>query len=204
MEGQERNIKVKIKSFDKPSENVLEIDQNCDDIDLQNHTYRTVKYGCCGALNHYEVFDYTNKKIIEGDGRIITGSIPNSRLIIYAGFVQESKDATVLGTLYYSTTQSDRVSIKIKGKPSKISACGEIMPEISFVTNDKRNTFDSTQHEYTLWSFDQVEKQELITNLTIRFKVECMDGQNFKTINIPIIDGKPFGKSDQKQEVVLE
>jgi hypothetical protein len=204
LEGQKRNIKVKIRSFDKPAENVVEIDQDCDDIELQNHTYRTVKYGCCGALNHYEIFDYSNQKIIEGDGSIVTGSLPNSRLILYAGFIQETKDSTTFGTLYYSTTGSGRFSIRIKGNPSSIAACPEIAPEISFVTNNKRDTFDNALNEYTLWSFDQVEKQELITNLSIRFKLECSEGIRFRALNIPIINGKPFGTSDKTREVTLE
>ena len=204
VDGQERNIKVKIKSFDNPEENIIEIDTDCDDIDLHNHTYRTVKYGCCGTLDHHEVFDYANKKIIEGDGKIATGFIPNSRLIIYAGFVPEEKDSTIFGTLYYSTTDSERFAIKIKGEPSDIRSCDQIAPDISFMPSDKRNTFYHGQNDYTLWSFDTVEKQEMITNLSIKLKIGCIDRKKSKVLKVPITNGQPFGNSLQGQEVTLK
>jgi len=204
IDGQERNIKVNIKSFDNPAENIIEIDTDCDDIDLQNHTYRTAKYGCCGTLDHHEVFDYANKKIIEGDGKIATGFIPNSRLIIYAGFVREAKDSTIFGKLYYSTSDSERFTIKIKGEPADIRACGEILPDISFTPSDKRNTFDHGQNDYTLWSFDTAEKQEMITNLSIKLKIGCVNRKKSKVLKVPIINGKPFGNSLQGQETTLK
>jgi hypothetical protein len=203
MEGQDRNIKVKISAFDKPAENVVEIDRDCDDIDLLNNTYRTVKYGCCGALNHYEIFNYNNKPIIEGDGNIVTGNIPNSIMSIYSGFINESKDSTTFGTFYYSTNLSERFAIKIKGRAAVVTGCGEVMPEITFFATGRNNTFDSTRNEYTLWSFDKVENAAEISNLKIRLKMYCMGEQNMKAIEIPIMNGMPFGKNIHNQTLTV-
>ena len=119
--GKERNIRIKIKAFNNPSKTIIEINKNCDDIDLQTKLYKTIKYGCCGHVNHYEIFNYENKQIIEGDDKIVVGSIPDSDLKIYVGFTQETNDSTVLGTLYYTTYNTrknpDRFAIKIKSKP---------------------------------------------------------------------------------------
>jgi len=208
VEGQERNIRIKIKTFDNPSKTIIEINKNCDDIDLQNHLYKTVKYGCCGHENHYEIFDYENKQIIEGDYKIVAGSIPSSDLMIYVGFTQETKDSSILGTLYYSTYYSrknpDIFAIKIKSKLSNVRKCDIIWPNISLQTNKTIDKFDANENEYTLWSFDKIENEKLINNLTIKFNIECTGKQNFKFLYIPIINGKPFGKDDKIQEITLD
>lgn len=208
VEGQERNIRIKIKAFDNPSKTIIEINKNCDDIDLQNHLYKTIKYGCCGNVNHYEIFDYENKQIIEGNDKIIIGSIPNSDLEIYVGFTQETNDSTVLGTLYYTTYHSkknpERFAIKIKSKLSNVRKCDIIWPNISLQTNKAIDKFDANENEYTLWSFDKVENENLINNFAIKFSIECTEKQNFSFLHIPIINGKPFGKDDKIQEMTLD
>jgi hypothetical protein len=207
VEGQERNIRIKIKAFDNPSKTIIEINKNCDDIDLQTNLYKTIKYGCCGHVNHYEIFNYENRQIIEGDDEIVTGSIPNSDLKIYVGFTQETNDSTVLGTLYYTTYHSRKIpenfAIKIKSKPSNVRKCETYWPKISLQTNKAIDKFDANENEYTLWSFDKIDNENLINNLTIKFSIECTEKQNFKYLHIPIVSGKPFGKDDKIQEMVL-
>ena len=208
VEGQERNIRIKIKAFDNPSNTIIEINKNCDAIDLQNHFYKTVKYGCCGHVNHYEIYDYENRQIIEGDDKIVTGSIPNSDLEIYVGFTQETNDSTVLGTLYYTTyhpkKNPERFAIKIKSKPSNVRKCETYWPKISLQTNKAIDKFDGDENEYTLSSFDKIENENLINGLTIKFNIECTEKQNFKFLYIPIINGKPFRKNDRIQEMTLD
>lgn len=207
-EGQERNIRIKIKAFDEPSKTIIEINKNCDDIDLQTNLYKTVKYGCCGNVNHYAIFDYENNQIIEGDDKIVTGSVPNSDLKIYVGFTQGTNDSTVLGTLYYTTyhlrKNPDKFAIKIKSKPSNVRKCETYWPKISFQTNKAIDKFDSIENEYILWSFDKIENERLISNLTIKFSIECTEKQDFKFISIPIKNGKPFGREDKIQEMTLD
>lgn len=208
VEGQERNIRIKIKAFDNPSKTIIEINKNCDDIDLQTKRYKTIKYGCCGHVNHYEIFNYENKQIVEGDDKIVVGSIPDSDLEIYVGFTQETNDSTVLGTLYYTTyhpgKNPDRFAIKIKSKPSNVRKCETYWPKISLQTNKAIDKFDANENEYTLWSFDKIENEKLINNLTIKFSIECTEKQNFSFLYIPIMNGKPFGKENKNQEMTLD
>lgn len=208
VEGQERNIRIQIKAFENPSKTVVEINKNCDDIDLQTIFYKTVKYGCCGHENHYEIFDYDNNQIIEGDYKIVTGSIPNSDLEIYVGFAQQTNDSAILGTLYYTIYHSkklpERFAIKIKSKLSNVRKCDIIWPNISLQTNKAIDKFDAAENEYTLWSLDKIENENFINNLTIKFGIECTEKQNFKFLYIPIINGKPFGKDEKIQEMTLD
>ena len=204
LEGQLRTIKVIVKSFDNPTKTIIEINRDCDNIDLQNHTYKTVKYGCCGNLNHYEIFDYKNNQIIRGDGLIVTGFIPNSRLKIYVGFIKELKDSTILGTLYYSTTNDTRFAIKIKSNSTNFKKCEEFSPNIIFQTNNNSDKFDADENEYTLWSFDNVDNEYLIDKLTVKFRLNCFDKKNVASLDIPIINGKPFGKDNKNQVITIQ
>ena len=208
VEGQERNIKINIKAFDSPSKTIIEINKNCDDIDLQNHLYKTVKYGCCGHVNHYAIYDYENRQIIEGDDKIVTGSIPNSDLKINVGFTQETNDSTVLGTLYYTISHPrknpERFAIKIKSKPSNVRKCEIYSPNISLQTNKTIDIFDLRENEYILWSLDKIENENLINNLTIKFNIDCTEKQDFRFLYIPIINGKPFGKDGKIQTMTLD
>ena len=173
-----------MKAFNNPSKTEVEINKNCDDIELQTNLYKTIKYGCCGNVNHYEIFNYENKQIIEGDDKIVIGSIPNSDLKIYVGFTQDTNDSTVLGTLYYTTYLPKKVlesfAIKIKSKLSNVSKCETYWPKILLQTNKAIDKFDTNENEYTLMSFDKVENENLINNLTIKFRIECTEKAEFQ------------------------
>lgn len=203
-EGAERNIKIKIRSFDDPTKTIVEIDKDCDNIDLQNDTYTTVKYGCCTGTDHYAIFDYNNKQIVAGDHLIITGFIPNSRLRFYVGFTQHSNDSTILGILHYATTKGNRFAIKIRSSLTNVEKCDTYYPNISIQTPSKGDKFDKNENRYTFWSLDKVEDESLIHNLRIKFKLGCLDKKDSKTLVIPIIHGKPFGRDQRIQEMMLD
>jgi hypothetical protein len=54
--------------------------------------------------------------------------------------------------------------------------------------------------EYTLWDLREIPDINSINNLTVRLKF----WRNDTVIDIPIINGKPFGKDDKIQELSLE
>jgi arginine utilization protein RocB len=84
-----------------------------------------------------------------------------------------------------------------------VAGCGEVIPEITLIANSNADKFDGDRNEYTLWSFNQVEDASKISNLIIRFKMNCMEGQNIKALDIPITNGMPFGKNIHKSELTL-
>ena len=207
IEGQERNVKIDIRTFEHPFKTLIEINKDCDGIDLQNHTYTTVKYGCCTNPNYYEIFDYNNKQIIKGNGKILTGFIPNSRLLIYASYVEEINNPNYNGILYFATTNNTSFTIKIKYNSLNNSKSGLddiCIPNITFKTNNTSDKFDSVENEYTLWSLDGIKNENSINQLTIKFNIECGENHKPKELSIPIISGKPFGKSDKIQKLILE
>ncbi len=175
-------------------------------IELLHNTYKTTKYGCCGSEKFCEIYNYKNKQIIAGKGKIITGFIPNSSLTIYASFTQNLLDSTDFGTIHYSTTTEDKYDIKLKSNKKRNAAC-DINAEIAIQTNNKRDKFDANENSYTLWSLDKIENENDIENLTIQIQLQsidkCIGKMDSVPLKIPIIQGKPFGKDIKIQEMIL-
>lgn len=201
-DGRERNIEIKLSLFDKPSETVRTINHRCDNIVLDAHTYKTITYGCCGGEDEIEIYDYESKQIIEGDSKIILGNIPNSNINLYIAYKQAQNDSTTLGTLFFSYSASDRYSVKIKSKPLPEEYCSLFTPDMSIQTSDEKDKFSDVSNEYTFWSLNNIRSQNDVNNLTIRITYDCESDANSKPIDIPIINGKPFGKDLRNQEII--
>lgn len=201
-EGQERTIKVELHPFDNPLQTNLNIEKDCDELTLNVHTYKTIKYGCCGAENELAIYDYKNKLIIEGDDKILLGDIPNSKIKLFAAWKNENKDTTVLGTLYICYNSSDRYAINIKGTlPS--DRCSPFSPDVFIYTGNSDDKFRKENNEYTFWSLKKIDSKDKINNLTLNVSFDCDSIINLDTIVIPIISGKPFGKNDREQIISL-
>ena len=139
-EGQERNIKVEIYSFDEPDKSVMKIDTNCDELTLLTNTYKTTIYGCCASENIYEIFDYKQKSIIQADNQIILGEIPNSKIKFYVGFTKALNDTLSLGSLSYSYDSNEKYTIRILTKKKSENKFLPFSPDIEILgdNNDRK------------------------------------------------------------------
>lgn len=198
-EGQERMIKVGLNSFDNPQKTELTIQQDCDELTLAPRTYKTAKFGCCGAEDQLAIYDYNNKLIIEGDSKILLGEIPNSRLNFYVAFKNEYLDSTYLGTLYFCYSSSDRYTIKIESKPLPSDSCSPFSPDILIHSANVIDKFNKENNEYSFWSLNHIKSKDQINDLTLKVAYWCDSELNLDTLKIPIINGKPFGKDDRNQ-----
>ena len=200
-EGRKRNIGIELRDFEEPTKTVALINRDCDDITLDVNYYKTITYGCCGGEDHHEIYDYNNQLIIAGDNKILFGSIPNSGVTVFVGYKQEMADPTFLGTIYLSYNSTERYAIRIKSLPLPAEKCSPFSPEISFNSKNPRDTFNATSNESTLWSLDKINKIALVNNLTIKVVFNCETQLHLKPLNIPIINGMPFGKPSKNQEI---
>ncbi len=204
-EGRERNIKVEIYSFEKPSKPVLTIDKNCDQIDLSADTYQTTVYGCYQDEDSYEIFDYKQKSIIQADNQIISGNIPNSKIKFYVGFVKDNKDTLCLGTLNLSYVANDKYAVKIRTRKNAEDNYLPFSPDIKILSAGPKDKFSESNKEYTFWSLNNVSDKNSINNLIIRLtflRGGKTDGN--MVVDIPIEHGKPFGKGEATQEIYIE
>lgn len=201
-EGQERNIKVLLRPFEDPEKTALTIDRNCDQLDLYFHNYQTTKYGCCGAENELEIFDYNNQSIIQADNQIIIGYAPNSEIKLYIGSQQAFNDSLRISTLMISYNSTEKYIIRIKSDIELESHCSPFSPDIEIYEKGK-NILSETRNEYPLWSLNGIKNKALINDLVIRLKFNCDETVSNHTIDIPIIQGKPFGKENKEQDIYL-
>ena len=206
-EGQERNIKVELYSFDAPNRLVMKIDKNCDELTLFTSTYKTTIYGCCASENIYEIFNYKHKSIIQADNQIITGDIPNSKIKLYFGFTKDINDTLCLGSLNYSYNSDDKYTIRILTEKKLENTFLPFSPEIEILggNNDRKHSdLMSGIVRYTFWSLNKISNKNSINNLTIRLTFPYDSGTVNNVIDIPIVNGKLFGKDERIQEIYIE
>ena len=201
-EGQSRKIKVGLYPFDNPKDAEIIIEKECDNIELNAHNYKATKYGCCAEENELGLFDYNHNTIINADNEIILSSIPNSGINMYFGFKKEIKDSDNLGTFFISYNSSEKYAIKIKTNKQLKERWTGFSPTIKIETDNPNDRFSQSENEYTFWSLDKVSSKILINGLTIKLDFDF--GQSSKLIEIPIIEGKPFGKDIKAQEIIIE
>lgn len=200
-EAQERRIKVELRPFEHPEKTDLTILQDCDELTLDVRTYKTAKYGCCGAEDELAIYDYENKKIIAGDSKIILGEIPNSPITMYISYKPEYQDSSLLGRLYLAYNSLDSYTLTIKSKPLSKDDCSPFSPRITVKSIHAQDKFEEVTNEYTFWSLDNITTTDQIKDLTIKIVYWCDKKLHMDPISIPIIKGKPFGKDDRNQFV---
>jgi len=202
-EQQERTIRAELNSFSAPKKTILTLEQKCDELLLDATTYKTTKFGCCGAADHFEIYNYENKLVAEGDGKITIGEIPNSPIKIYAGYTQETKDSTFIGTLHYSYNSDDTYAIRIQSNKLPLDECNIYSPNIMFQSRNPRDKYDRDENQFTFWSLDKLEDTKKINQLSLKVDFECEPSLKVKALEIPIINGKPFGKDERVQLISL-
>ncbi len=200
-----RNIKVEIYSFEKPPKLMMTTDKNCDNIEFSSDTYKTTVYGCGEGEDSYEIFDYKQNSIIQADHKIISGSIPNSKIKFYVGFVKDNKDALCLGSLNFSYNNNEKYAVKIRTRKNVKDDYLPFSPDIEIISAEPKDKFSESNNEYTFWSLDYVNDKKLINNLIIR--LAFMRGSrpgDHTIVDIPIEHGKLFGKEETTQELYIE
>lgn len=202
-EGHERSTAVEIRALDQPEKTLYTIQHDCDEVVLETDYYKTIKRGCCGAEDKLALFTYNNKQIIAGDGRIVSGNIPNSKIRLLAGYKSNFEDSLFHGTIYFSYNNGEQYEIKISSPPLSGEHCNPFSPEISIVTNNEKDNKVSDDYGYDLWSFDGLTDINKINGVTLRFNFDCEEAYKPAPIEIPLINGKPFGKAEKKQTVAF-
>jgi len=203
-EGVERNIKVEIYSFEDNSKPVMEIDKNCDKLEIFVDTYKTTIYGCCGAENNYEFFDFKHKSIIQADNQIILGRIPNSKVRFYIGFKQDFADTLNLGSLNFSYNSNEKYAVKIRTRKNLENDFLPFSPDIEILSENEKDRFSKSDNEYTLWSLNKVSSKNSINNLVVKLTFPSENETTNNVISIPIVNGKLFGKDERIQEIYIE
>lgn len=199
VEGQDRTILFRICSLNKPNQVLLSGTHACDDIHFNWNNFQTIKYGCCGNPDHIQLYDYQDQLIIEGTDQPIVASIPN-HFDFYITYQDKNlQDSTLIGTIHLSYNSHDTYHIQLKSKrPVSEMDCPVLSTVyVSLRSGNKRDQYNSNENQYDLWSQETCTLPQQLNDLSIRIHFSC--DTTFPIIDIPIQQGKPFGKSERQQ-----
>ncbi|MVM35401.1 hypothetical protein GO755_35600 [Spirosoma sp. HMF4905] len=197
LEGQTRTIQFALSPLENPSKTILTAKHDCDELTFDWQHYQTVKHGCCGSLDQVNYYDYQNKLLIEGDSKIVAASIPNQFTFYFAFQSEQGKDTTTIGTLNLSYSSSEAYHIKIKALHPASEDCGPVVPIVTLRSTNAKDTYDEGSKQYDLWSQEHNKSPRELNGLTIRVNFDC--DSKLGIIDIPLVNGRPFGKEDKNQ-----
>lgn len=203
-EGQDRTIKVEVYGFGDLNSPLLEFEQKCDKLTMANQRFETITYGCCAAENLVEVFDFEKRSIIKADNMVYGAEVPNSDLYFFVGYKAGTSSSGVVGELILSYASNDKYVVAIKSSKNMEDDCPPFSPEIKIKSEDKSDTYNERTGEYTLWSLDKLKNKSGVNGLVIKLDFDCADSYGNDEIEIPLINGVPFGNDIRRQEVFLD
>ena len=217
-EGQQSLIAGEIYSSLHPQKPLSKFSYEADDVHFNSDDYLTVKYGCCASPNEVAVYDYAHKQIVSGDNNILIADINSERFHtnIYSGLKSFYEKKDTLGVLVISYSAQDKYTIYLLSK-KKSSFCNQYEFDYKLQTGNTETTVN-TQFDGLLTYLSVFPKNvnavNQINNLEYIIEYQCMaygehipDGSvadKKYTAKIPIVNGKPFGKSDSVQILHLE
>jgi len=198
-ESSDKTFTVEIRPLKAPKHAPFIIKQNCDNLSFESDYFKTVKYGCCGGDDQLAFYDLQNKLIIKGDREIVVANIPNSKIKFYVAYKDSYPDTAFLGTLFFSYGHLENYQVKIKPTAALPSKCEYRIPDIFIASTNPKDTA-RVNNEYQLWSFNELKNKDDINNMSLKVVFECTTEDKLDTVEIPIINGKPFGKDEKIQE----
>jgi hypothetical protein len=217
-EGQYSSIKVEI--FNIPDSKLIStIETLSDDISFFTNFYKTVKYGCCGSENYYELASlWKNETFLRFNSKYYYIEIPNARVSFYIGFLSAARDEKnlILGELYLAHSilksvpgestflQEFKTINKLIFKTKDKDLYGKIVPfcpDITLIKNtDKDELFNyPDRQELRLWSYNFCKDPKGIDFKAL--KLEFSNGKIY-SVEVPIENGYLFGEIDNFEKTV--
>jgi len=217
-ERQESSITVEIFNI-HDSKKISTIKTTADDISIYEDYYRTVKYGCCGSGNYYELSSLWNNKIfLKYKSEYYFIVIPNAHIQFYFGYSTDSFDdkSLTIGELNfaYSLPKSvpgknnisseykmvNKVIFKAKKREifEKVTSVSPVMTLVK--NNEKDQLIEYPDHqELTLWSYDNCKRLKGINILGL--KLQFLNDKIIP-IDIPIKNGFLFGDANNFYKII--
>lgn len=198
IEGQNRTVEVSLSPLNQLRLVKYKMKQACDELDLYTQYYKTIKYGCCSQSNEVALYDYSNNLIIEGSERIFRGNIPNNTLNDFYFSYKTPTDTLTLGQINIWFNKDEKYQIVLKNKRSTLQDSVEVCPILDPQLVVKLNDTDTFDNEET-YTFRSLGKIKSSAELNLLFTLTFACDAAMLPIVVPIIDGKPFGKTNQNQ-----
>lgn len=209
MEGQESTIDLEIVTnyfSDFPERKYFTIE--ADKVDIEKNIIKTVKYGCCGAVDECQLFRIESfKKLMDYDKVLYQVDIPNSNIEGFIGFQFSlyDKNKIDIGTLTFCSLDSiiNKVKILTHDK-NKYDNIVRIVPDMEFETLNAKDETSHKKTELRLWSKNKSKSWEDITDFN--FQIHFLDGSTGKdfTQKIEFKNGYIAGNPHKEFEIIIE
>lgn len=218
-EGLHSVINGEIYSSANPQKPITKFSHEADDIHFDSDNYLTVKYGCCGSPNKVTIYDYKHKSIVAGDNSILIADISSEtyHTNIYSSIQSFYEKNDTLGMLTIAYTATDKYTIYLLSK-KKTTFCNQYQFDYTLHTDNTDATIysrlDGLLNYYSIFPKKQINTAAEINDIEYIIEYQCMAysdatvdpavADKVYSIKIPLINGKPFGKSNRIQALRLE
>lgn len=205
-EGQERTIEVELIPLKQLNQNRLTFKENCDEMVFEFNHIKAIKYGCCAEPDEIKLIDYSNREIIKGHRKILQARIVNKSpdLDFFVSYLaSDGSDKKKLATvcISYNPTEKYFINLKTESETDGLLESSWMVPDFILDSKNSRDVLVNENTGFEIYSLEKIKSFNEINGITI--KVPLLTGEIPDTLEIPIINGKPFGKKEKLQEIIV-
>ncbi|MFZ1808384.1 MAG: YARHG domain-containing protein [Cyclobacteriaceae bacterium] len=179
-----------------------------DDLKFESNYFQAVEYGCCGAENYGELFNYkSDEPFLKFNKSYFTVDVPNSKIQLFLGYCHEhsGQDGSTISTLYLSTPDGviSSITFVATSQQSKEDLPWYYTPKIELRTENEENKIMKDGQEIRLWGSDFAKSLNDINSFSV-FIEFLSEGTGKKSqYDIPITKGKFYGASDINTKITV-
>lgn len=153
VEGQESTIELEfIRDCFSTSPIKKNFTVNADEVKINEHTFSTVRHGCCGVEDQYELYNISSfKKLMDYGKTLYHVEIPNSNIEGFICFQFCFSDHRNIATITFSTPDSiiNKVNLFTNDK-KRFYKILPFIPEMEFEVINSKDKINYNKNELTL------------------------------------------------------
>lgn len=170
--------------------------------------FEATNYGCCGAENYGELFNYESKEpFLTFNGKYFFVEVPNSKIDMFIGYnhEQQDRDGLTVATLYLSTLSGvvNSVTFTTKNKEDKEDILWYFTPRMALSSQNEKNRVVRDGQRIQLWGSNFAKTLDDVNDFSINVKFIGETTGKIAEYSIPIIKGKLYGSNESNTQVVI-
>lgn len=206
--GGEATPTVVYAETSEPNKPFWETTKYFNDLKFNCSYFEATNYGCCGAENYSELFNYeSNEPILAFNEAYYFVEIPNSKIQMFIGYNHEvsGREGLNIATLYLSTLDGVVSSVKFvsTSKQSKEDIPWYFTPKIELRTNDNQNKIIRDGKELRLWSSNFAKGLSDVNGFSIFVEFRSEGNGKKAEFDIPVVNGKFYGSDELGKNITV-
>ena len=191
-----------------PSKPFWETTKYYDDLKFESNYFQAVEYGCCGAENYGELFNYnSDEAFLKFNKSYFTVDVPNSKTHMFLGYCHEhsGRDGSTISTLYLSTLDGvvSSITFVATSQQDKEDLPWYWTPKIELRTENEENKIIRGGQEIRLWGSNFAKSLSDINGFSIFIEFRSEGTGEKAQFNIPITNGKFYGANELNTKITV-